>query len=223
MPTISLLACADYAAFTTSYMQYYPLGCVYINRMINQPLDPRQEQRLVTAATENEDAFRRLYDYYLPRVYAYVGYRVGPVGDVEDVVAEVFAKMSGGLRRFVWRGPGSFSAWLFRIAHNEIAGHYRRMGPHIHDVPLEASPEAHGEHTLAGSTLESAEHAALIRELLNDLPPRQREVILLKYFGNLRNREIGQILELDEHTVASHLSRGLNKLRRRLPEDLKEA
>ncbi len=190
---------------------------------MNQSLDLREEQRLVTAAVDNEDAFRRLYDHYLPRVYAYVGYRVGPVGDVEDVVAEVFAKMSGGLRRFVWRGPGSFSAWLFRIAHNEIAGYYRRMGPRRHDVALEESPEAHGEQSPAGATLESAERAALIRELLNDLPPRQREVILLKYFGNLRNREIGRILELDERTVASHLSRGLNKLRQRLPGDLEEA
>jgi RNA polymerase sigma factor (sigma-70 family) len=59
--------------------------------------------------------------------------------------------------------------------------------------------------------------------MLNELPPRQREVILLKYFGNLRNREIGQILELDERTVASHLSRGLGALRRRLPDDVKEA
>lgn len=191
--------------------------------MTNQALDIREEQRLVTAAADNEDAFRRLYDHYLPRIYAYVGYRVGPVGDVEDGVAEVFAKMAGGLRRFVWRGPGSFSAWLFRIAHNEIAGHYRRMGPHAHDAPLDASLEAPGNQSLAVSTLESAERATMIRVLLNDLPPRQREVILLKYFGDLRNREIGQILGLDERTVASNLSRGLDKLRRRLPDELKEA
>ncbi|CUS02808.2 protein of unknown function [Candidatus Promineifilum breve] len=52
-------------------MQYYPPGCVYSNRMMNQSLDLREEQRLITAAVDNEDAFRRLYDHYLPRVYAY--------------------------------------------------------------------------------------------------------------------------------------------------------
>jgi len=39
--------------------------------MMNQSLDLQEEQRLVTAAVENEDAFRRLYDHYLPRVYPY--------------------------------------------------------------------------------------------------------------------------------------------------------
>lgn len=187
-------------------------------------MESHQEQQLIALATTNDNnAFHQLFEHYLPRVYAYVGYRVGPVGDVEDVVAEVFAKMSGGLRRFDWRGPGSFSAWLFRIAHNEVAGYYRRMGSHLRDVPLETLPEAPGEHPLNGSTIESAERATLIRELLNELPPRQREVILLKFFGSLRNREIARILELDERTVASHLSRGLNELRQRLPDDVDEA
>ena len=69
------------------------------------------------------------------------------------------------------------------------------MGLHLRDVPLETSVEGLGDHPLDGSTLESAERATLIRQLLNELPPRQQEVILLKHFGNLRNREIAQILE----------------------------
>lgn len=189
-------------------------------------MESQQEQRLVAAAAGDgatgADAFRQLYDAYLPRVYAYVGYRVGPTEDVEDVVAEVFVKMAGGLRRFVWRGPGSFSAWLFRIAHNEIAGHYRRTGPRRRDEPLESSPELRDERPDANPSPELTEQTALIRRLVGALPPRRREVVLLKYFGGLRNREIAAILGLDERTVASHLSRGLDELRRRLeaaPED----
>lgn len=190
---------------------------------MNRQIEPDEERQLIEEAVENDNFFRRLYDHYLPLIYAYVGYRIGSTADVEDVVAEVFVKMSGGLRRFVWRGPGSFSAWLFRIAHNEVAGYYRRMGPRLHDMPLETSLEAPSVHPLGDSTIESVERAALIREMLNELPSRQREVILLKYFGNLRNREIAQILELDERTVASHLSRGLSNLRQRLPDGLVEA
>ena len=98
------------------------------DRLNHAPLSPEEERVLATAAPAapaDDHAFGRLYDAYLPRIYAYVGYRL-PAEDVEDVVAETFVKMARGLRRFRWRGPGSFSAWLFRIAHNEIAEQYRR-------------------------------------------------------------------------------------------------
>ena len=181
---------------------------------MNDLPEPQLEQRLVAAAADDDDAFRRLYDAYLPRVYAYVGYRVGPAADVEDVVAEVFIKLAGGLRRFAWRGPGSFSAWLFRIAHNEVAAHYRRAGAHTPDAPLETAPDMRDERPEANPAPEAAEQAAAIRRLVAALPPRQQEVVLLRYFGGLRNREIAAILGLDERTVAAHLSRGLEQLRR---------
>ena len=177
--------------------------------------DPQLEQRLVAAAAAgDDDAFRRLYDAYLPRVYAYAGYRVGAAEDVADVVAEVFIKLAGGLRRFTWRGPGSFSAWLFRIAHNEVAVHYRRAAGHAPDAPLDAAPDLRDERPEATPAPETAEQAAAIRRLVRALPPRQQEVVLLRYFGSLRNREIAAILGLDERTVAAHHSRGLEQLRR---------
>jgi RNA polymerase sigma-70 factor, ECF subfamily len=46
------------------------------------------------------------------------------------------------------------------------------------------------------------------------LPPRRRDILLLKFFGGLRNQEIARMLNLDERTVASHLSRALDDLRR---------
>jgi RNA polymerase sigma factor (sigma-70 family) len=51
-----------------------------------------------------------------------------------------------------------------------------------------------------------------MRALIATLSPRRQEIITLKFFGGLRNGEIADILELDERTVASHLSRGLRDL-----------
>lgn len=182
------------------------------------PLEPEHERALLAAATDDDHAFGRLYDAYLPRVYAYVGYRL-PAEDVEDVVAETFVKMARGLHRFQWRGPGSFSAWLFRIAHNEIAEQYRRRGRSPEMVALDAADNVAGGDPLPAPAVEDAERAAVVRRLVAALPPRRQEAILLRFFGGLSNRQIAAILGVDERTVASNVARGLDELQRRWPAD----
>ncbi len=59
------------------------------------------------------------------------------------------------------------------------------------------------------------EASATLHRHLRALPPRRQEVVALRFFGGLRNREIAAVLDLDERTVAAHLSRGLLDLHRR--------
>jgi len=180
-------------------------------------MDAGRERALLAVAARDDDAFRQLYDFYLPRVYAYVGYRMPPE-ETEDIVAEVFARMARGLGRFRWRGPGSFSAWLFRIAHNEVAGYHRRAGRAARVETLDAAADVRDDRATPDEAAESAERVRRVRRLVEALPPRRQEVILLKFFGGLPNREIAAILGLDERTVASHLCRALDDLERRLME-----
>jgi len=180
-------------------------------------MDARRERALLADVAGDDDAFRQLYDFYLPRVYAYVGYRMPPE-ETEDIVAEVFARMTRGLARFRWRGPGSFSAWLFRIAHNEVAGYHRRTGRAAWVVTLDTAADVRDARPPPEEAAESAERVRRMRQLVRTLSPRRQEVILLKFFGGLSNHEIAAILELDERTVASHLCRALDDLERRLLE-----
>ena len=64
-------------------------------------------------------------------------------------------------------------------------------------------------------TLTQEEAFQHMRAVVATLSPRRQEIITLKFFGGLRNREIADILGLDERTVASHLSRGLRDLQTR--------
>lgn len=171
------------------------------------------ERAIVERARRDPAAFAILYDRYFPRVYAYTRHRVGTAQDAEDLVAEIFLNALTALDRFTWRHELSYAAWLFRIAHNRLANFYRQQAQHGATIPLEAASAAAttlrpDEAVLRDETV-TALHAQLAR-----LSPRQREVVALRCFGELRNREIAIILGLDERTVAAHLSRGLRELQR---------
>jgi RNA polymerase sigma-70 factor (ECF subfamily) len=175
-----------------------------------------QEREYIRRAQREPQAFVHLYDRYYSRVHAYVRYRVSSPQDAQDVIAETFTKAIRELKRYRWRGEGSFAAWLFRIAHNLVVDYYRRHerdGPSLgagEDAPEPADPQPSPEQILT-----QKERYEQVRAMIATLSPRRQEIITLRFYGGLRNREIANILGLDERTVASHLSRGLRDLQRR--------
>jgi RNA polymerase sigma-70 factor (ECF subfamily) len=183
-------------------------------------LETTSEHALIARARRGDaDAFRALYRRYFPRVYAYTAYRVGRAQDAEDITAEVFVKAVAGLARFEDRGAGAFGAWLFRIAHSQIALFYRQQRRINESIALDDLPDIQGGELPLEQAVQRKEQFARLRVLCLALAPRRREVLLLRFFGGLRNQEIAEVLGLDERTVASHLSRALDDLRRRyLPE-----
>ncbi len=190
-------------------------------------MQPETERAYIQEARRNPRAFVHLYDHYFPRIHAYVRYRVHGQQDAEDIIAEVFLKAMRRIRSFKWRHENSFAAWLFRIAHNRIVDYYRRRGQvEIVEMALNPGESASGNGSKSAAALTSCalrpeealtqqETFQQMRSLIETLSPRRREVITLRFFGGLRNKEIADILDLDERTIASHLSRGLRDLRAR--------
>ncbi|MEO8288272.1 MAG: RNA polymerase sigma factor [Chloroflexota bacterium] len=174
------------------------------------------DQRLVERAAYEPEAFRQLYDRYLPRVFTYVSYRVGRRDEAEDLVSEIFLKVVEDLPRFEWRHGGSFAAWVFRIAHNAVANFHRDTARHGRLLPADALPPIAANTLLPEDALLRKELFAHLHTVVNELPSRRREVVSLRYFAGLHNQEIAQILGIDERTVASTLSRALDELQARL-------
>ena len=176
---------------------------------------PKQEREYIRQARTDPRAFVHLYDHYFPRVHAYVRYRVHSPQDAEDIIADVFFKAIRELGRFKWRHRGSFAAWLFRIAHNLTVDYYRRRERDAISLDLsEGVTELPGYAPLPDQVLAQRETFQQVQALIATLSPRRQQVITLKFFGGLRNHEIANILGLDERTIAAHLSRGLQDLRR---------
>ncbi len=181
--------------------------------MAENSFDPAQEQMLIRRVQQEQDvaAFRALYRHYFPKVYAYVGYRAPTTEDAEDLVAETFLRVLEHIETFQWQGEGSFAAWLFRIARNLLSNYYRSQ-PQGRELDLDAIGELEGDVVQPADAFAQKQKMLLLRRLIDTLSPRRQEVIRLKFFGGLRNKEIASLLELDERTVASHLSRGLKDL-----------
>jgi RNA polymerase sigma-70 factor (ECF subfamily) len=177
-----------------------------------------QERLLVEQARRDPAAFATLYDRYFPRIYAYVRHRSRCRQDAEDLVAEVFLQAIAALDRFTWRHETSFASWLFRIAHNRLANFYRQAGQQAVFVSLEMAAEQRSSETAPEEFVLRDEAIAALQLHLRSLSPRRQEIVALRFFGALRNREIATVLDLDERTVAAHLSRALLDLQRRFRE-----
>lgn len=175
-------------------------------------LTPEQEQHLVAQARSDPQCVPDLYQHYVSSVYGYIGARIHHPHDVEDLVSETFVKVFEHLDTFRWQGTQSFSAWLFRIAHNTVQDFQRRGARHPGAVPLDEVVLLHHPARCPDEIVMQDEEATRLHMLITTLSPRRQEIVRLKFFGNLRNHEIAMVLGLDERTVAAHLCRALSDL-----------
>jgi RNA polymerase sigma-70 factor (ECF subfamily) len=180
----------------------------------------KHEKSLIQAAQAGDrGAFEHLYDTFFPGLYGYIRSRMPTTVDAEDVVSDVVLTVVRKLGDFRWRFPGSFRAWLFQIARRKLTDFYRRNP---------APADALDEHEALSDPLPAPEIQTLHREvsadvlrLIEELSPRKQEVVLLRYFGGLQNKEIAAVLDLDERTISAHLSRALSELQEKLEKSTK--
>jgi RNA polymerase sigma-70 factor, ECF subfamily len=189
--------------------------------------DPESElayERVLVGRARSGDvaAFAELYDSYLPRVYRYCRGRVGQEADAEDLAEEVFVKALQAIDAFEWRsmeGRSPFRAWLFRIAHNQVASFHRRHAsrPAETDLAEWIEDERRGPLELAERKLAIEEVFAAVREL----PEAQREVILLRFASDLSVAETAAALGKREGNVKVLQHKGIRRLRQLLDAPLR--
>jgi RNA polymerase sigma-70 factor (ECF subfamily) len=153
-----------------------------------------------------------LYEEHVWGVYGFFGYRVGSRSDAEDLTQLTFERALRAWSRF---DPERASprTWLMSIAKNLLIDHYRR-DPSARQEPIE-------DHLSRRELITEDEDAGLSPELatvLEDLDERERELIALRFGGELTGPEIAELTGLSLANVQQILSRSLRKIRAELED-----
>jgi len=98
----------------------------------------QNEEILVRRAQQrDEEAFTQLYEEHFDKIYRYVALKIGDQMEAEDLTQQVFIKALQSISSFKWKGI-PFSAWLFRIARNQVVDYVRKKKRQA-TVPLDES------------------------------------------------------------------------------------
>ena len=173
----------------------------------------QNEESLVRRAQQrDEEAFAKLYEEHFDKIYRYVALRIGDQMEAEDLTQQVFVKALQSISSFKWKGI-PFSAWLFRIAHNQVVDYFRKKKRYA-TSPLDES--------LAGSYTDpqlAAERKLDIEQLLlatKRLTEAQREVISLRFSSELSIGEAAKIMGKSQGAVKALQHSAIVALRKAL-------
>ena len=177
--------------------------------------DISDEALMLAYAAGRTDAFEQLYARHRTRLYRFLLRQLRDATLADDMFQDIWQRMIAA--RAGWTPDASFASWLYRIAHNRIADHwraqqYRPPAPENADertarIPDPDTPER---------TLSEFEQRRGLQLALDELPDEQREVILLRLEQELTLEEIGAITGVGRETVKSRLRYAMDKLRARL-------
>ncbi|MGI8826499.1 MAG: sigma-70 family RNA polymerase sigma factor [Chloroflexota bacterium] len=172
------------------------------------------DAHLVEAAKKNPEAFGELYELYHARIYRYVYHRVGGQADAEDITALVFTKALEALPSY-YAKRNSFAPWLFRIARNSVVDHYRRHKNErsLEDLDKEADNTDPLRHALGNESREE------LASLVTYLSTEQKDVVLMRFAGDLAFSEIAAAMKKSEPAIRMLLYRALRRLRTVLDDE----
>jgi RNA polymerase sigma-70 factor (ECF subfamily) len=180
-----------------------------------------KESELLYTIRMEPEKFSEIFHLYYKPIFGYILRRTANVDDTADIAANTFLKAYAHIDQFNYKGI-SIKVWLYRIATNEVNMYFRSnkkknaLFEHADDknIALFKDYLQQDKETLE-TELHKHEQFLSVLKALKTLPDKYQNVIALKFFEGKDNKEIASILNLNEGTLKSLLSRGLEKLRKK--------
>ncbi len=162
------------------------------------------DRLLIEAAQADPARFVEVYQRYVDRIYAFVSRRTENRAAAEDITSQVFEQALAAIGRFEWRGL-PVSVWLFRIASNALADHWRERARNANEAPPDV-PDSR--------ELEDIERRIALYQHVEQLPDLQRQVIQMRFVEEKSIREVAAALDRSEGAVKQLQLRALENLRK---------
>lgn len=175
-----------------------------------------EKEWVVNLKKGNKDAFRNIFEEYARRIFVFAKGYLKSNEEAEEVVQEVFIKVWNA--RTSINTELSFKSYLFKITFN-----------YIRELFLKKAKENNYKHEILGSSVdfdnrteEQIDYHSLLElvdRMIDKLPPRQKEIIVLHKKQGILVKDISVMLEISPRTVEKHLSEALKHLKQALSEE----
>jgi RNA polymerase sigma-70 factor (ECF subfamily) len=185
-------------------------------------INPSTDAELVHRFLQgNDTALEQLIYRYKDKIYTSIYMLVRDKYVAEDLFQDAFLKMIRNMREGNYAEQGKFLPWASRIAHNLCMDHFRRTRTKL---PVTLASGEDIMELLAGSEsdntpkMEQRQTEQCLKKLLVQLPEEQREVIVLRVYGDLSFKEIAEITSVSINTALGRMRYGLINLRKMIGE-----
>lgn len=158
--------------------------------------------------------FEQIYDDYKDKIYEFIFYKVSNKELAEDLTSDVFISVYKNLHRY--DAEKSFiTTWLYAITYNRLKNYYKSRKNNVYSIEylIEMSNEIH---IVKYDSSEQEELRLVLKNVMKELPERNRRIVLMKYYGNMTSREIGKCLDISPGNVRIILKRSLAMLKSKL-------
>lgn len=170
----------------------------------------RQEYEILEKSKKNSRAFGVLYEKYFDRIFNFIYRQTDDEDLTADLCSQAFLNALNHVNRFEYRGV-PVSAWLYRIAANEVNKHYRKLKStrvfSIEEVRVKELVEM-------GADDWDEELVQRLIGYLKELPTDMLEVLELRFFEDKDFKEIAYILNITESGAKMRTYRALDRLRK---------
>lgn len=166
--------------------------------------------RLAELAINDEEAFTELYEKYFPLVYGMIFARLKDISESDNVTSEIFMKVALNLEKY--DSKFAFSTWLFTIANNTLKNYFKKANRNREDSWDEFFERCATIGEQPEEKLLASERKETLLRAVGKLSDRQRRIVELKYWSELSNVEIAEVMNLSASNVGYLHHQAIKKL-----------
>ena len=188
---------------------------------MSKQLGPEDGVLITSYRNGNEAAFNLLVDRYQSKVFTTIFLIVKDHDVAEDLLQDVFIKVLHILNSDKYNEEGKFQPWVMRIAHNLAIDHFRKAKRYP-TILLEDGSNLLNSLSFAEDSSEEQrikeETLAWVRDLIEELPEAQKEVVILRHYMDMSFQEIAEQTGVSINTALGRMRYALNHIRKKMKQ-----